>query len=210
MIPLREELEKRIEDALWHKSLLDKREDINTLYKDLNQVIVGSPGSGKTLQAQKYAEELEKADIISKGNIYTLSGGDIRQAHDLPVSRPPGFVGPQSTPLSDGRNMIFVFDELGHMPPEIWPSIVNIMVDIVENKRGILVLTDNEGANEAFMKSDKRINDLFTAEPIIMPTPPGGSFRPRRGAFNFRSLLSIGADTEAPMRAAFKNPKGPK
>ena len=210
MIPLREELEKRIEDALWHKSLLDKREDINTLYQDLNQVILGSPGSGKTMQARKYAEALEKAGIISSGNTYQLNGGDIRQAHDLPVSRPPGFAGAQSTPLSDGRNMVFVFDELGHMPEKLWPSIVDIMVDIVENRRGILILTDYEGANDAFMKSDTRINGLFTSQALVMPTPPGGSFRAQRGAFNFKSLLSIGADTEAPVRAAFKNPKGPK
>lgn len=205
MIPVHAAIDKLLEDALWRKSVLSSQEEINTLYADMNLVILGPPGSGKTMQAQRYAEELAKAGIIPSGSFYQLSGGDIRSPQDLPIPR-PGFVGPQNSTLTDGRDMVFVFDELSHIPGSMAQKVADIMEDIVKSRRGIIVMTGYEKETKAFIKNNPRIAKLFTNQTLVMPTLKHSFPEQRRR----RNLITIGVDTEAPARAVFKPLRGPK
>ncbi len=158
VLSLHPDLENAIQQGVKFRPFLVSG-DARELYGQLNQIIAGPPGYGKTWQAHEYAGALFDAKFVSAEDAVTF----------VPAL---GLRDGKWTEVFDAaKGKVLVIDEIYGIDPRAGNALLARMVEFISRNEGVMVLTGDEERLQSFLGNAPALEKILT-NTVVLDHPP--------------------------------------
>ena len=181
------------------------------IYKDLHQILVGPPASGKTHTAIEYAKELAAKGRVRNDKPHMQLEAAL--LHNLPLNNMRGMMpNPLVDDIANNDRGVFILDELkaGH------EYAIQLALSLIDENKGVVIITGRENDVTELLERHPELAGRLPPPITIAdePTPEQTAEQKRTATareWNEMKVLDItlGKNVKSPARARFSRSKTP-